>query len=520
MLPALPPGRQQENELKEHVADLVAELGELRTMLRSINEPDLHGRLERLVAVGPHLAAAHGGTPGPDIADALSGLLTAARVLAVPARDPEFGEIPALEQVRKARRLIIGAADDALKSAEALGWHPTRDPFPHELAVPVARAEHATKLRAVEQRLDGVVQRLDALEEAKHQPTSFVQQTGLLNLYVGAMRVEVDLARLQLTVGEHTIDLGALARATEAMGELTGNFVATVQAWASRVSEAVARGAEAVRISVRRLATGVRTFARMILREARPPRPPPLAFPVPEMVLIPAGRFVMGVPEAESEQEKIDDGDARPLHTVTIAHPFRLGKYPVTRGEYAAFVEAAGYDKDGGQWRDPGFPQTDRDPVVNVSAEDAEAYAAWLNQMAGPGWRLPSEAEWEYAARAGTTTARYWGNSFRQAGRYAHAAGRGVRGTAPVGGKLPNAFGLHDMLGNVWEWTADSWHDSYDGAPEDGSVWTTGGSIARRVLRGGSWNGDPRDVRAGFRNHYEPGNRNDNVGFRLARTSF
>lgn len=517
MLPAIPPGRRQENDLREHVADLVAELAELRAVLPSINQPDLHLRIERLVAVGPDLARAHGNTPSPDIADVLSGLLAATRALNVPARDPELGATPTLRRVREAKGLIVAAADDALKVAAALGWHPAREPFPHELAVPVARAEHAAKLRAVEARLDAVVQRLDTLDAAKNEPTNFVQQAGLLNLYIGAMRVEVDLVRLQLTVGEHTIDLGALARATEAMGELTRDFVATVRAWASQVSQTVARGAEAVRISVRRLAMGVRTFARAILREPRPPLPP--AVPLPEMVLIPAGSFVMGVPEEESKREKTNDDDARPLHTVTFRRPFWIGKYPVTRAEYAAFVEATSYDRDGGEWRDPGFPQTDRDPVVNVSAEDAEAYAAWLNRVAGPGWRLPSEAEWEYAARAGNAAARYWGNRFRQADRYAHAGGR-RHGTAPVGERLPNAFGLHDMLGNVWEWTADPWHASYDGAPEDGSVWTAGGDDARRVLRGGSWGSDPRYVRAGYRFRIGPGIRDNDAGFRLARTSF
>lgn len=516
MLPAIPPGRRHENELKEHIADVLAELNELRPVLPLVNDPDLHLRIERLVAVGSHLAQAHGDLPGPDIADVLSGLLTAARALNVPARDPDLGVTPTLRRLREAKGLIVAAADDALKAGAALGWYPTREPFPRELAVPVARAEHATKLRAVEHRLDAVVERLDALDAARHEPTGFVQQIGLLNLYVPAMRVEVDLARLQLTVGEHTIDLSALARATEAMGELTGNFVATVQAWATRVLPSVARGAEAVRISVRRLATGVRTFARMILRESSPPPP---QFSVPEMVLIPAGSFVMGVPEAESKREKTDDSRARPLHTVTFVRPFWLGKYPVTRGEYAAFVEATGYDRDGGKWREPGFVQSDRDPVVNVSAEDAEAYAAWLSRQTGQVWRLPSEAEWEYAARAGTMTARFWGNSFRQASRYAHVHSR-ENGTAPVGTRLPNAFGLHDMLGNVWECTADFWHNNYDGAPEDGSVWTAGGSTVGEVVRGGCWFDDPRSVRAGYRNHVKPSYYGPIFGFRLARTSF
>jgi formylglycine-generating enzyme required for sulfatase activity len=241
---------------------------------------------------------------------------------------------------------------------------------------------------------------------------------------------------------------------------------------------------------------------------------------VPEMVLIPAGSFVMGVPEEESRREKCDDTYVLPLHTVTITRPLRLGKYPVTRGEYAALVDATGYDKDGGKWRDPGFAQTDRDPVVNVSAEDAEAYVDWLNQVAGPGWRLPSEAEWEYAARAGTTTARYWGDGFEQAKRYAHASGRLLGGTVPVDGRLPNGFGLHDMPGNVWEWTAETWHFNYGHAPKDGSAWTTGGSNAQRVRRGGSRKYGPSSVRAGCRDRDEAGIRSDGIGFRVARIAF
>ena len=146
------------------------------------------------------------------------------------------------------------------------------------------------------------------------------------------------------------------------------------------------------------------------------------------------------------------------------------------------------------------------------------AYIGWLN---GPkttgGYGLPSEAEWEYAARAGTRTARYWGDGFADAGRYAWTD---PSGTAPVGQREANGFGLNDMLGHVWEWCADPWHDDYTGRPGDGSVWEAGGDSGRCVLRGGSWDGYPRDVRAGVRGDVVRGSRDGVIGFRLSRTHF
>lgn len=240
--------------------------------------------------------------------------------------------------------------------------------------------------------------------------------------------------------------------------------------------------------------------------------------PGPEMVLIPAGSFLMGVPASESKREDSVgyDNKARPQHTVTIAHPFWLGRYPVTRGEYAVFAAETG--RDGETWASPGFAQDDRHPVVNVSHIDAQAYTRWLSDKTGQTYRLPSEAEWEYAARAGTTTARYWGDAAGKPGehaRFGFPPGRNG-GTSPVGSFKPNAFGAYDMLGNVWEWTEDAWHDSYEGAPADGSAWTAGGA-ANRVLRGGSWNGGARGVRSAYRNHFDPAHGNDFIGFRCAR---
>ncbi len=235
---------------------------------------------------------------------------------------------------------------------------------------------------------------------------------------------------------------------------------------------------------------------------------------LPEMVLIPPGSFAMGIPPEESKREGTGDDNARPVHPVTITRPFWLARYPLTRGEYAAFVADTGYDKDGGRWRNLRFPQDDRHPVVNVSHQDALAYLEWLNARTAGGYRLPSEAEWEYACRAGTTTARFWGDAWDGHEPYAW---RGS-GTARVDGRTANPFRLHDMLGNVREWCADPWHNNYRGAPGDGSVWETNGNDVRRVLRGGSWSYLPRYFRAGVRLVDDDGFRYSYAGFRPART--
>jgi len=240
----------------------------------------------------------------------------------------------------------------------------------------------------------------------------------------------------------------------------------------------------------------------------------------PEMVVIPPGLFVMGISQQESKSDigrGGGDDASRPQHEVRIHRPFLLGRFPVTVGQFAAFVADTGHDMGTGErnWQAPGFPQTDFSPVVFVSHGDAVAYAEWLSGRTGQPYRLPSEAEWEYACRAGTTTARWWGDEWDP-----ERANCNDKGTTEQGVYKANPFGLFDMLGNVWEWTADTWHDSYRRAPADGSAWSTGDKSGRRVLRGGSWGSYPRDVRAGVRDNNDRGRRNVNVGFRLSRTLF
>ncbi|WP_375775401.1 formylglycine-generating enzyme family protein [Bradyrhizobium sp. ma5] len=291
----------------------------------------------------------------------------------------------------------------------------------------------------------------------------------------------------------------------------------------------------------------------------------------PTMVVLPRGSFLMGTKEPESKtsagsdaanrQDKNDElpdehgGDEQPQHKVEFKRPFAIGQYAVTRGEFGAFVNETGYhpaecasfssedvhkiDVSGINWRNPGFAQTDRDPAVCVSYGDAKKYAAWLSTKTGKPYRLPTEAEWEYAARAGTKAPRYWAGKpadvcghanvldrsaakqFKGTGDYDEVfvgCSDGHIFTAPSGSYPPNAFGLYDMLGNVWQWVEDCYIGSYDNAPADGRAVKTDkrdGGCEQRVLRGGSWASNTSKARSAYRH----ADRLPNIyyGFRVAR---
>ncbi|TVR82715.1 MAG: hypothetical protein EA405_05845 [Rhodospirillales bacterium] len=228
----------------------------------------------------------------------------------------------------------------------------------------------------------------------------------------------------------------------------------------------------------------------------------------PEMVVIPPGTFLMGSPENEQDRTS-DEG---PQHRVTIAKPFAIGRFAVTFAEYDHFCDATGHDKP----KDEGWGRGRR-PVINVSWEDAQAYVVWLSRKTGKPYRLPSEAEWEYACRAGTTTRFTFGDEITE--KQANF-GANVRRTTNVGVYPPNPWGLHDMHGNVWEWCEDCWHPNYRGAPDDGRAWggEDGGNCERRVLRGGSWLFTrARLVLSAYRFACDPGLRCADSGFRCAR---
>jgi formylglycine-generating enzyme required for sulfatase activity len=272
----------------------------------------------------------------------------------------------------------------------------------------------------------------------------------------------------------------------------------------------------------------------------------------PEMVVVPAGSFVMGSPEGE-QGRSADEG---PQHVVAIARPFAAGKFEVTVDQFAAFVKDSQYDagtkcqtledgksglKDGRSWRDPGYPQTGAHPVACVSWNDAKAYLDWLSKKTGKDYRLLSEAEWEYAARATTTggpgTRYTFGDDDNTMCHYGNVADKTARQTipgatawttypcsdgyayaAPVGIFAANAFGLYDVHGNVWEWTEDCYNNSYSGAPAGGAPWASG-DCEHRVIRGGMWGSSPPNVRTARRFKDQISTRTQNIGFRVARAT-
>ena len=302
----------------------------------------------------------------------------------------------------------------------------------------------------------------------------------------------------------------------------------------------------------------------------------------PEMVVVPSGNYRMGSPRDRALTES--EG---PRHEVRISDAFAVARFEITRGQFAAFVKESGYtafegkgcsilkhddlnwvDDDSKDWRNPGFEQGDDHPVVCISWDDAKAYANWISKKTGKNFRLLSEAEWEYAALAGSRNLRPWGDDEKAACQHANVwdetyqkerglprradtgyrnqgAGTGPRFrdqeidplkqkkgdwfleshwcadsysfTSPVGKFSPNAYGLHDMIGNAWEWVEDCLNFTYLGAPNDGSPWQSG-NCDLRVLRGGAWTSVPAEARAVQRLFRLKSLRRADVGFRIART--
>jgi len=253
----------------------------------------------------------------------------------------------------------------------------------------------------------------------------------------------------------------------------------------------------------------------------------------PEMVKIPSGAFAMGSPNSENGRKQ-NEG---PVHQVGI-QAFELGRFEVSVEQFQVFVDdnpdlqsddppcsawKGRWEQDKKlNWKSPGFRQSSKNPVVCVSWLDAQHYADWLNKKSSiKGYRLPSEGEWEYAARAGSTGPRYWPPE-EEACHYAVTAVvspecRAFGRTMPVGERIENQFHLFDMLGNASEWTEDCWNNSYANAPANGEAWKVG-NCNLRAVRGGSWMHGLMEVRSAFRTGFAPPFRSNQIGFRVART--
>ena len=229
----------------------------------------------------------------------------------------------------------------------------------------------------------------------------------------------------------------------------------------------------------------------------------------PTMVIVPAGSFMMGSPDGQGQSPE------HPEHRVTIARPFAVARFETTFEEWDACASHGNCDPN---IDDSGWGRS-RQPVINVSWNDAQRYVEWLFKMTGQPYRLLTEAEWEYAARAGTQTAYPWGDDIGKGNANCDGCGSqwDAKQTAPVGSFAANAFGLYDMSGNVQQWVQDCVHVDYNGVPKDGSAWTSG-VCGGRVARGGSWINHPQDLRTASRNGVTTGNRNYFLGFRVGRT--
>ena len=306
-------------------------------------------------------------------------------------------------------------------------------------------------------------------------------------------------AQVSQEAGLHAQAVESVTRYLVTAGQGGEHYLAALELLDVAEAGAAAVEAAAAAAAAEREARAVAAAAAAVARGV------PLA-----MVVIEAGRFVMGC---------LSDDDCAsnetPVREVVIAS-FALSKHEVTFAQWGACVSSGGCG--GHRPDDRGWGRADR-PVVNVNWEDAQSYVSWLSRETGGEYRLPTEAEWEYAARAGSATRYNWGNETGV--NRANCEGCGSRWdnkeTAPVGSFPANAWGLHDMHGNVWEWVQDCWNGSYAGAPVDGSAWLSG-NCSVRVLRGGSWDLNPRFLRAALRIRLTTGNRFVDRGFRVART--
>jgi formylglycine-generating enzyme required for sulfatase activity len=517
----------------------------------------------------------------PRVLDLLPSVKAQLRV----ARQAVRGAGPGAAATLAALESLTASLDDLEGAARLAGLTARSDqPSAPSAAIDTAAAHNRRDLEA----LDGTLRTVEAVAETLAEEARAAPAARRAGLEDAAARLGADSRLARATIDAPIIDAGELEAVSEQLTETTQAVAAMPLAGLTVAARALLGAAgRAVDRAIRWVARLVaRARRRQVPAEPRdageePSRMPDEAFdweqawttPAnesasgrdgldpftpgaiwrhrvpgldraawPTMVTIPPGRFLMGSPETEEGRTKAEG----PRHEVSLSYRLAMGRDPVSVDAFAAFIAQTNHpmgdnarifngekweDTKGKGWRDPGFPQAGDHPVTCVSWDDARAYVAWLNRCLGlagraDAYRLPSEAEWEYACRAGTTTPFSFGEtlSTEQANydrNFAYGRGRKTglwrKGTMPAGAFRPNAFGLRDMHGNVFEWCEDVWHENYDGAPRDGSAWVSGGPSSR-VVRGGSWVNDPRDLRSAHRGRDYPTNRDSILGFRLART--
>jgi len=496
-------------------------LADFREALRPVNDEVLNNAYREVVDTAERIIEEHARRPGGYIADDIANLRSLFARQNVPREDPDLGRSPTLTALRNARGALLADFDSILDAARSLGLVPSDPRSNLPASLEIERAGREGQLAALEQRLQSVERLLETkiAPEGQRDEGRSLQQIGLVNFYVEAMRIELMVATLE-TKAKEVIDLAGLWRAVEAIGELTADFAATVRGLREKTTNTLKRATQALRPSVRRAVGGFRTMVAWVQRQGRRAPRRYLAGDrfrdfdaAPEMIVVPTGEFMMGSRDGEG------DDDERPQHKVTITNPFAVGVSPITIGEFKSFVDATNYkvkERSNRPWQNPGFAQAKDHPAVYVSWHDAQAYVAWLRKQSGDkAYRLLSESEWEYCCRAGTTTEYSTGDTIT-----AEQAnfGENSKGTTAVLTFPTNPWGLRDMHGNVWEWCEDNWHEDYSGnPPTDGSAWE-GGDQSFRVLRGGSWGDHPHFLRSASRDRDLPDFRGNDVGFRVART--
>ncbi len=346
-------------------------------------------------------------------------------------------------------------------------------------------------------------------EHGRHAPVENVVERAVAGMLAEARVTDVASARSALATAKRIRDVAGeradLARVEARAHVRLGQFAQAVEAYRSWL-----RLAPADHPMRRKMLAQMRNAERGERRPIVGERIRDCA-ECPELVVVPSGTFEMGSPVGEGGREK-DEG---PVHRVTISEPFAVGVYEVTFAQWEACRRGGGCTHNP---HDEGWGRGTR-PVLNVSWVDAQSYVDWLSSTTGKEFRLLSESEWEYVARAGTETRYWWGDEEGRGRTNCNGCREHQPGnrTSPVGSFSANGFGLHDVHGNVQEWVEDCWHRGYVGAPRDGSAWTTGGNCAYRVLRGGSWFNWPMGLRSANRVKIPPGYRVANSGIRVAR---